>query len=90
MLIILLAIQGLASTGPSGLGDLVQREAWVMGTRLRVVAEGPDAGRAAEIAISEVERMDRLLSSWSPSSDLAVVNAASLSPQVTAQDTWRR
>lgn len=69
----------------------VEREAWAMGTRLRMVAEGEnrqDVRAATERALAEVERFDRLLSTWDPDSELSRVNhappglAVAVSPEV--------
>ena len=48
----------------------VEREAWVMGTRLRIVAEAPaaaEASAATEILLRAVERWDGILSTWAAS-----------------------
>jgi len=50
-----------------------------MGTRLRIVAEAPSrkgAERTTEVALREVERLDRMLSTWDPLSELSQVNTA--------------
>ena len=60
----------------------VHREAWVMGTRLRVTVEGPNASSAAEAVLAEVERMDRVLSTWSRDSDIGEVNTAAVNVPV--------
>jgi FAD:protein FMN transferase len=57
----------------------VTREAWAMGTRVRVQAEAlerTDAVRASEAVLREVARVERLLSSWDAQSELGRVNAA--------------
>ena len=57
----------------------VEREAWAMGTRLRLVVEAASASAAAgatEAALREVERLDALLSTWRPDSGLSAVNAS--------------
>jgi thiamine biosynthesis lipoprotein len=57
----------------------VTREAWAMGTRVRLVAEareGAAAEAATEAALLEIERVERLLSTWDSSSQLARLNAA--------------
>lgn len=55
----------------------VEREAWLMGTRFRVVVEAEDrtSGRLlGETAITEVERIESLLSSWNPTTPLSLIN----------------
>ena len=66
-----------ASSPGEGAEVRVEREAWVMGTRLRVVAESSTeraALRDAERVITEVERLDDLLSTWRPDAEIARVN----------------
>ena len=65
---------------------VVEREAWVMGTRLRVVAEASSDGAAlqsAEVVMAEVERLDGLLSTWSPDSEMAGLNRATIGEAVS-------
>ena len=77
---ILLTIRGLVGAPEvARAGELVEREAWVMGTRMHVVVEAPTRGaalRATEATLLEVERYDRLLSTWDPDSEIARVNTA--------------
>lgn len=57
----------------------VEREAYLMGTLLRaeVAAEDRAAGFAAlEAAFEAVRRLERVLSTWTPGSEIARVNAA--------------
>lgn len=61
------------------LPDRVEREAWVMGTRLHLLAESssPESALAvSETVIRELERMDRALSSWDPASAIGTINSA--------------
>ena len=54
-----------------------EREAWLMGTRFRIVLEDADRGRAhrvAETALLEVERIEALLSTWDAATPLSRVN----------------
>jgi thiamine biosynthesis lipoprotein len=61
---------------------MVEREAWAMGTRVRVVAEG-DAGLArTEVVLAEVERFDGLLSTWTPTTPLSRLNRAPVGAEV--------
>jgi FAD:protein FMN transferase len=81
-LFLLLACQVSAApilVPPSGPATgTVVREAWVMGTRLqvRIEAADPIAGRAAEAALREVERLDTVLSTWHADAEMARANAA--------------
>ncbi len=71
-----LALASLFSTGAS---HRTEREAWVMGTRLRIVVEAIRpalAAEATETVLREVEAMDRMLSTWDPDSEMARVNNA--------------
>ena len=57
--------------------QIVAREAWVMGTRLAVVVEAASvavASQASENVIREVERLERVLSTWDPESEMHAVN----------------
>lgn len=71
----------------------VEREAWAMGTRVRIVAEaaGGDAARAAtEAALGEIERVERVLSSWDAESELGRLNAAPVGePHVLSDELAR-
>lgn len=81
MLVTLIPVLAAQVVAASVLGapveGAVEREAWVMGTRLRIVAESSSdaaALEAAERVIAEVERLDELLSTWRPDSEMARVN----------------
>jgi thiamine biosynthesis lipoprotein len=57
----------------------VVRDTWAMGTRLLMVCEAPTHGEgeaATEIALREIERLERMLSTWNESSELSRVNVA--------------
>ncbi len=57
----------------------LEREAYLMGTGLRAVVSAPTrsaAIAATEIAFGEVERLERVLSSWRTDSDLSALNQA--------------
>ncbi|MBW3534777.1 MAG: FAD:protein FMN transferase [Gemmatimonadetes bacterium] len=65
----------------------VERVAWVMGTRLRVVVDASsrtEAAGAAEAALREIERVDALLSTWDPASAMAGINDAEVGRAVPA------
>lgn len=77
-----------AGRAPAG---TVHREAWAMGTRVRISVEGTDRARAASFAeevLREIERVESLLSTWRPDSELSRLNGAppgtrvELSPEV--------
>ncbi len=65
--------------------ERVTREAWAMGTRVRIVVEGDDrasAARASEAALLEIERVGRVLSTWDTHAELARANRAALGQAV--------
>ena len=69
------AVVAVAGTLP----ERASREAWVMGTRALIIAEAADrrrAERATEAALREIERLEGVLSSWDPGSELGLANAA--------------
>ncbi len=77
----------LALLGPQSLdivripadSGLVEREAFLMGTRLRATVVAQDAQQgfvAIEAAFREVERLEALLSSWREDSELSRLNTA--------------
>lgn len=73
-----LAVDILPLGGPGALAH-TERDAYVMGTRFRIVVEAESrehAETAAEAALAEVERFDRLLSTWDSTSALSRVNTA--------------
>lgn len=74
----LIILQSVAQVGP--MAGQVSREAWVMGTRLSIVIDSSRdvsfAREASEAALSEIERMDGVLSNWDPSSEVSRLNAA--------------
>ena len=72
-----LALVATLQAAPSDSSQLVAREAWVMGTRLGVVVEAAsasEAGKATENVIREVERLERILSTWDPHSEVHAIN----------------
>lgn len=72
----MLSLQILATGAPPA---TVAREAWLMGTRARVVAEGPDRPTAeawSEAVLREIERVDALLSTWEWDTPLGRLNRA--------------
>ena len=82
---IVLAAQTFLVT-QGGADTRVEREAWVMGTRLRVVAEAPDARRAekaSELVLAEIERLDGLLSTWSSGTEVSRLNGSPVGEPVT-------
>ncbi len=58
--------------------SIVEREAYLMGTRLRVVVATRDEARgiaATEAVFSEARRLERLLSSWRKDSEISRLNS---------------
>ena len=67
----------------------VEREAWVMGTRLRLSVEAPSAQEAADASekvILELGRVERVLSSWGLSSEISAINSAPPGRSVPASE----
>lgn len=59
-----------------------------MGTRVRIVAEGADRARserATEATLLEIERLERLLSTWDAGSALSALNRAALGAPVAVE-----
>jgi thiamine biosynthesis lipoprotein len=77
--ILIAALIALSAAAPSPTRPVaVKREAYLMGTLLRASVEAPDrpAGLAAlERAFAEVRRLEDLLSTWRPDTELARLNA---------------
>lgn len=74
---ILLPLAALISDGPKETPVAVERQAYLMGTRLSVMAEAPTARAgmsAIESAFSEVRRLEGLLSSWRGDSEISRLN----------------
>ena len=81
-----LAFVASIQAGPTDSSQLVTREAWVMGTRLSVIVEATslaDASQASENVIREVERLERMLSTWDPQSEMHAINTAEVGQPVT-------
>ncbi len=55
--------------------EVVRRAGFAMGTFVQVVAAGPGARAAAEAALQEVARLDRLLDRFDPTSPVSAINA---------------
>lgn len=75
----LLAILFLVIAGCQSSPVLIQRSQMLMGTLVQVTAVGPDAAvaqKAAADALAEIKRLENLLSTWIPESELSRVNAA--------------
>ena len=79
--LLLAALSALPLSAVGGPGDTAHltREAWAMGTRVRIVVEAhrrAEGEAASEAALREIERVERLLSTWDETSELARLNAA--------------
>jgi thiamine biosynthesis lipoprotein len=82
---LVLCAAALAVGGTRPADEPVTREAWAMGTRVRIVADGPDrmrSERATEAALLELERLERMLSTWDAGSELSALNRAALGAPV--------
>ncbi len=77
-LLLLQTVAALISYPPAGpLPGWLEREAFLMGTTLRIVAELPDSASGAptlEPAFDAVRRLEASLSTWREDSDLALLN----------------
>ena len=83
-----LALGATLQASPTDSSQLVAREAWVMGTRLGVVVEAAsvaEAKKATENVIREVERLERLLSTWDPHSEMHAVNTGEVGRPIAPQ-----
>ena len=70
----------------------VKRSQWLMGTLVQITAVGPNhrvAGDAASAGLAEIRRLESLLSTWIPTSELSQVNAAAgFNPVAVSPDTF--
>lgn len=74
-----LSILSLLVVGCQGTPHLVKRSQMLMGTVVLVTAVGmdePTAQQAAKAGLDEIRRLEELLSTWIPTSELSKVNAA--------------
>lgn len=65
----------------------VEREAWIMGTRVRIDVEsvsGDEASQSAEEALRAIEGIDALFSTWREDSGLSALNRAEVGRTTTA------
>ncbi len=71
---------------------MVKRSQLLMGTLVQVTAVGPNdrvAAHAASAGLAEIRRLELLLSTWIPTSELSQVNAgAGLNPVAVSPDTF--
>lgn len=86
-----LLIVGCAGMMPSSRNVVVKRAQMHMGTLVTITAVAPDqavAHRAIQAGFDEIKRLERLLSTWIPGSELSQVNAASgRRPVVVSRET---
>jgi thiamine biosynthesis lipoprotein len=76
-------VAGLLLVSRAG-AQVLAREAWAMGTRVHVVVQARErsqAVRASEAVLREIERVDKVLSTWDAASELSAANRA-------APGTW--
>ena len=74
-----LFLVSLLVVGCQGTPQLVKRSQMLMGTIVFVTAVGPDestAQQAAKAGLDEIRRLEEMLSTWIPTSELSKVNAA--------------
>ena len=78
--------------GCQGTPHLVKRSQMLMGTVVFVTAVAPDestAQQAAKAGLNEIRRLEELLSTWIPTSELSKVNAAAgQEPVQVSQETF--
>ncbi|MBU0672434.1 MAG: FAD:protein FMN transferase [Candidatus Margulisbacteria bacterium] len=66
-----------------------EKTAYIMGSPVRVKVQGPGAGQLARLGLEEVERLDQLLSSLKPASEVSTVNKfAGQEPVAVSGDTF--
>lgn len=88
------AAAGLA-TGPtlSASAATVRDGRYVMGTALELTVRAPDPARAraaADAVFAEVARLEALLSTFDPESQVSRLNRAAGGPRSRCTPTWRR
>ncbi len=74
-----LVMLGLGITGCQTPPVLIKRSQMLMGTLVEVTAVAPDkpaAQKATSAALAEIKRLEKLLSTWIPDSELSRINAA--------------
>ena len=79
----------LAGTAPTTTSEIV-REARAMGTEVRITVQADTrehALRLSESLLLEIERRDRLLSTWAPKSPLSQLNRSVPVPEDHAAET---
>lgn len=77
--ILLIVLSGLVLTGFQSTPSVVKRSQMLMGTLVFVTAVAQDdetAQEAAEAGLSEIQRLEKLLSTWILESELSQVNAS--------------
>jgi thiamine biosynthesis lipoprotein ApbE len=72
------AAEWRGAVAPGTATERVEREAYIMGTRLGLVVEAPAAAATAEAAQAAVRRVDDLLSTWRADTELSALNRASV------------
>lgn len=76
----------LACAAPAVASDRVERMRHVMGTLWTIEAEGDRAGEAVETAFAEIRRLDALLSTYRPDSELSRLNRTAAAAPVALSD----
>lgn len=89
--ILFVVLTGLILSGFQSTSSVVKRSQMLMGTLVFVTAVAQDentAQEAAEAGLSEIQRLEKLLSTWIPESELSQVNAsAGENPVSVSRDT---
>lgn len=82
-LLLILGINSAASAAP------LSRSRYLMGTLLEATVDGPEDAPALEAAFGEVARLERLLSTYRPDSEVSRLNAGAGSPaREVSEDLW--
>lgn len=91
-LLVLIMLGGCAEIRPSSLPVILKRTQIHMGTLVTIttVAENNDVGnRSIQAAFGEIKRLEQLLSTWRPDSELSRVNAEAGRQAVqVSSETW--
>jgi len=74
LIILLLIVFAFIRSYPK-FGSSAEKNAYVMGTPVRVKVTGANAGRLGDLGIEEIRRLDQLFSTFKPQSEISRLNA---------------
>ena len=93
LFLVLMMGSGCVGLSPGSPSVVVKRTQMHMGTLVSITAVAPTdqaAHNAINAGFQEVKRLEQLLSTWIPSSELSLVNAsAGIRPVPVSPETWR-